>query len=118
MSTLKELFLTSKEAYIVRRIIKAFKIPPYTVGCALCYYQDISIDSFNMFCLCLLVAHKVYEDYKIRTKSWSRYVNIDKSWLIVNEIRLLKFYNHQMYLPKERVLAATVNCLSAFFPSK
>eukprot|EP00835_Amoeboradix_gromovi_P001889 NODE_96_length_21330_cov_0.419858.p10 type:complete len:123 gc:universal NODE_96_length_21330_cov_0.419858:7715-8083(+) len=113
---LKILLLTPKESYIVRKMVVIFKIPKYTMGYALCYYQDIGISSFKMFVLCLLIAHKFMEDYKIRSSTWSKYTNIDKYWLIANEIIVLQFFDYQMNMPQERVIAAVLNCINEFYP--
>ena len=118
INELKELYLTAMEAETIRKLIRVYKIPKYSLGYALCYYQDIGIQSFKMFCLCLLIAHKVNEDYKIRSSSWSKYTHIDKRWLIENEIRVLQYFKHQMYLPNERVISASLNCISAFYSDK
>ncbi len=115
---LTEFKITAKEAQLLQRIIKIFKIPEFTFGYALCYYQDLGVESFNVFCLCLLVAHKFHEDYKIRTSTWSKYTQIDKKWLISNEITVLAFFDHHLKMPQKRVLAATLMSMNAFYPIK
>ena len=117
-SPLMLLKLTTKEVIMIRRIITKYKIPVYSTGYALCYYQDLGISSFQMFCLCLLIAHKFNEDYKIRSSCWSRCTNIDKRWLIDNEIKVLKHFKHEMHLPYERVAIVSFTCMKAFYPSK
>ena len=115
---LTELNLTTKEASIIRKLVAIYKIPDYTIGYALCYYQDIGIQNFKVFCLCLLIALKFNTDYKIRASGWSRNTSIDKSWLIKNEILVLHYFKHQMHLPNQRVICTAIICAAAFIQNK
>ena len=96
-------------------MIKIYKIPRYTFGYALCYFQDLGIEEFKIFCLCLLIAHKFHEDFKIKTSVWSKHTKIDSEWLRLKERSILEFFNYHLQLPSKLVVAATLQSTKEFY---
>ena len=107
--------LSRRQASTIKRVIRTFKIPPYALGAGLCYYQDMSIESFEALCLCLYMGCKINEDYKVRASLWSKYTNVSCEWLVRHERYLMRLYDYHMHLPNERVFAATVLSQDMFY---